>query len=115
MKRFLTIMFVAFMAMGTAFAKGGKQVVVFNVDLHCQGCVNKIEKNIAFEKGVKDLQCSLTSKTVMVTFDPEKTSIETLQEAFKALGKPATVNEAATKAVKDGQKVDGQTGATTKK
>ncbi len=46
------------------FAKGEKQTVVFDVDLHCQGCVTKIEKNIAFEKGVKDLICDLNKKQV---------------------------------------------------
>lgn len=80
------------MVAATAFAKGEKQTVVFDVDLHCQGCINKIEKNIAFEKGVKDLRCDLATKTVTVVFDSEKTSVEKLQKAFEAIGKPAKVH-----------------------
>lgn len=76
-----------------AFAKSEKATVLFSVNLHCDGCVTKIEKNIAFEKGVKDLQCDLKKKTVLVTFDPAKTSVETLQSAFEKIGKPATVLE----------------------
>lgn len=65
--------------------------MVFAVDLHCQGCVDKVEKNIAFERGVKDLRCDLKSKTVTVTYDPAKTNVAALQEAFARIKKPATV------------------------
>lgn len=98
------IICVALLSIGTAFAKGEKQTVVFDVDLHCQGCVNKIEKNIAFEKGVKDLLCDLQKKQVTVVFDNSKTSVEALQQAFKALGKPAKVNKVATEAAQKTQK-----------
>lgn len=72
-------------------AKVDKKTVLFSVDLHCEGCINKIEKNIAFEKGVKDLSCDLKKKTVLVTYDAEKTNVETLQKAFEKIGKPAKV------------------------
>lgn len=96
MKRLFTLLCIAILGMGTMFAKSDKQIVVFNVDLHCQGCIAKIEKNIAFEKGVKDLQCDLQKKQVTVTYDASKTSIEQLQKAFEQLKKPATVNAMAT-------------------
>ena len=78
-------------------AKADKQVVVLSVDLHCQACCDKIMKNIAFEKGVKDLVCDLPSKTVTVTFDANKTDIPTLLKPFEKINKPATVKEAPTK------------------
>ena len=78
-------------------AKADKQVVVLSVDLHCQACCDKIMKNIAFEKGVKDIVCDLPSKTVTVTFDANKTDIPTLLKAFEKINKPATVKEAPTK------------------
>lgn len=71
-------------------AKVNKQQVVFYVNLHCQGCIDKVYKTIAYEKGVKDLKCDLNSKTVVVTYDANKTDIPTLQKAFAAIGKPAT-------------------------
>ena len=74
-------------------AKADKQVVVLSCDLHCQGCCDKIMKNIAFEKGVKDLVCDLKTKTVTVTFDAAKTDVPTLLKAFEKIGKPATVKE----------------------
>ena len=86
---FLTVLPLAF-GLSTANAKVDKQTVVFYVNLHCQGCCDKIMKNIAFEKGVKDIVCDLNAKTVTVTFDAAKTDIPTLQKAFARIGKPAT-------------------------
>ena len=76
--------------LSTMYAKPNKQTVVFYVDLHCQGCCDKIMKNIAFEKGVKDIVCDLKTKTVTVTYDASKTDVPTLQKAFARIGKPAT-------------------------
>lgn len=97
MKKVLTLMMAVMCSLAMAFAKGETQTVVFDVHVHCQGCITKIEKNIAFEKGVKDLVCNLEKRQVKVVFDPSKTSVEKLQEAFERIGKPARVNEAATK------------------
>ena len=72
-------------------AKPDKQVVVLSCDLHCQGCCDKIMKNIAFEKGVKDIVCDLENKTVTVTYDANKTDVPTLLKAFDKIGKPAKV------------------------
>ena len=70
-------------------AKADKQTVVLSVDLHCQGCIDKIMKNIAFEKGVKDIVCDLKTKTVTVTYDTRKTDLQTLLKAFDKIKKPA--------------------------
>ncbi len=74
-------------------AKTDKQVVVLSCDLHCQGCCDKIMKNIAFKKGVKDLVCDLKSKHVTVTYDANKTDVPTLLKAFEKIGKPARVED----------------------
>ena len=54
------------------WAKADKQKVVLSCNIHCQGCIDKIMKNIAFEKGVKDIVCDLPTKTVTVTYDANK-------------------------------------------
>ena len=89
-----------------------KQKVVLSCDLHCQGCCDKIMKNIAFEKGVKDLVCDLKSKTVTVIYDADKTDVPTLLKAFEKIGKPAQVkDDQAPK--KETPATDANTGATT--
>ena len=72
-------------------AKPDKQMVALSCDIHCQGCCDKIMKNIAFEKGVKDIVCDLKTKTVTVTYDANKTDIPALLKAFDKIGKPAKV------------------------
>ena len=94
---FLLLSTFTFILSPLSAAKPDKQVVVLSVDIHCQGCIDKIMKNIAFEKGVKDIVCELESKTVTVTYDANKTDVETLLVAFKKIGKPATVKEPPTK------------------
>ena len=86
----LIIFFLALLPIvGIIAAKPDKQVVVLSCDLHCQGCCDKIMKNIAYEKGVKDIVCDLKTKTVTVTYDANKTDIPTLLKAFDKIGKPA--------------------------
>ena len=114
MKRIETIIFALLLTMGL-WAKGQRQTVVFDVNIHCEGCITKIEKNIAFERGVKDMECSLEDKTVTIVFDPEKTDIPHLQAAFAKIGKVAKVHIDDSEAEETEQKesVDAQSGAST--
>jgi copper chaperone CopZ len=61
------------------------KTVVFNVEMDCQGCVNKIEKNLPFEKGVKNLKVDLKTKKVTVTFKTKATNKEALKKAIEKL------------------------------
>ena len=94
MKRVVIFILMLTLSIGIASAKADKQTVTFYVDLHCQGCIDKIYKTIAYEPGVKDLQCNLKSKTVVVTYDANKTDVEKLQQAFEAINKPASLTPA---------------------
>jgi len=91
MKKIIVLILALIPFMGIYAAKTDNQTVVLSCDLHCQGCCDKIMKNIAFEKGVKDIICDLKTKTVKVTFDTRKTDVETLLKAFERIKKPATV------------------------
>ncbi|MGN0201552.1 MAG: heavy-metal-associated domain-containing protein [Candidatus Cryptobacteroides sp.] len=70
--------------------KAASKTVTFNVSMHCEKCVKKINENIAFEKGVKDLSVSLDKKTVTVTYDPSKTDTAKLKAALEKLGYKVT-------------------------
>ena len=95
MKRWMIWMVVVLLPVlcmhGAQTAKNNRETVVLSCELHCQGCCEKIMKNIAFEKGVKDIVCDLKTKTVTVTYDPTKTTLEQLLKAFERIGKPAKV------------------------
>ena len=70
--------------------KGEVKEVTFLVHLHCENCVKKVQENIAFEKGVKDLKVSLDDQTVALKYDAAKTSEETLKTAIEKLGYPVS-------------------------
>lgn len=81
------IMLVSFAGVSAQSQKGSsKGEVLFSVPMDCHGCKTKIEKNIAFEKGVKDLDVNLEDKTVKITYDKRKTSQENLKAALGKLG-----------------------------
>ena len=70
---------------------GGKKVkkteeVVFLTNIFCNNCKAKIEKNISWEKGVKDLTVNLEKKTVTIVYNPQKTTEEKLKNAIEKLG-----------------------------
>ncbi len=88
MKLLLTL--TAFFAVLALFAE--KQKVKFNVNMHCEACQKKIEKNIAFEKGVKAMEVDLKTKTVAVTYDDKRTSPEKIIAGFKKIGYEATLS-----------------------
>lgn len=96
MKRLATTFICILCACTMAFAQNQpqkkKETVTFHVeDMECQNCVKKVEKNIAFEKGVLDLRCNLSDKTAKVTYNTSKTSTENLIAAFKKIGMEAVL------------------------
>lgn len=70
--------------------KGEVKDVVFSVHLHCENCVKKVQENIAFEKGVKDMKVSLEDQTVALKYDASKTSEDALKAAIEKLGYPVS-------------------------
>jgi len=97
MKQILTIMVCAMFTISMSSAQEAKKKsnvvkTTFSVEsMSCENCIKKIEKNIAFEKGVTDLKCDLQKKTVEVTYRSDKTTNEKLIAAFKKIDKPAKV------------------------
>ena len=87
MKKTLIIIITALMAFSVSLSAGPKKKadikeVTFSVHLHCQNCVNKVQENIAFEKGVKGLKISLDHQTVYIKYDAAKTSEQTLKRVL---------------------------------
>lgn len=103
MKRILVLMLCTVFAFATVSAQESKKkdkkvTTTFLIEnMHCENCVKKIEKNIAFEKGVTDLQCDLSTLTAKVTYRSDKTTEQKLITAFEKIDMKA-------KALKEGEK-----------
>ena len=93
MKKTLVIIITALMAFSVSLSAGPKKKaeikeVTFSVHLHCANCVKKVQENISFEKGVKDLHVCLDDQTVSIKYDAAKTTEDKLEAAIEKLGYP---------------------------
>ncbi len=94
LKFLLVALFAVFMVSGNGSAQSTEKklaTVVFDVEIDCGNCKAKIEKNLPFEKGVKEFEVSLENKTVQVKYRPDKTNEENLRQAIEKLGYKTTV------------------------
>lgn len=104
MKRVILILLCALFTFSLTYAqdtkkKDKKETVTFVLEgLDCANCVKKVEKNIAFEKGVTDLKCDLSTRTAQVTYRNDRTDETKLIAAFKKIGMEAV-------ALKEGEAV----------
>ncbi|MCU4157781.1 heavy-metal-associated domain-containing protein [Carboxylicivirga sp. A043] len=88
MKKVIVLIVMALVVLNTYADDKNKKVseVTYNVEMDCQSCVNKITKNIPFEKGVKDLNVDFEGQTVTVKYREDKTNKENLVKAFEKIG-----------------------------
>lgn len=91
MKNYLKVLIVALVALFAlnvnSYAQDKKEAEVkFLVSIDCQNCVKKLEANLPFEKGVKDLKVNLDDKTVWFKYQPDKTDKVKLAKAIEKLG-----------------------------
>lgn len=76
------VLMVSFVLPSEAQNKNEK-TIVFNANIHCAGCKDKVEKNIPFEKGVKALKVDMKRQTIAITFRTDKNTKENLIKAIE--------------------------------
>ena len=94
MKRYLIIALTLLLVAGTAaFAQDKKQKkqaniqeVTFVTSIDCKNCVKKVEANLPYEKGIKDMKVNLDDKTIWIKYDADKTDKAKLAAAIVKLG-----------------------------
>ena len=96
MKRFFTLMLTLLIVAGGATAamaqdkkqkkQANVQEVTFVTTIDCKNCVKKVEANLPYEKGIKDMKVTLDDQTVWIKYDANKTDKEKLAEAIRKLG-----------------------------
>ena len=87
------------LTMTVGLAKDIKTVVLTTVpQMHCSGCEDKIKGNLRFEKGVKQIECSIDEQRVTITYDADKTTVEKLIKGFEKIKYQA-------REVKDGEQI----------
>lgn len=87
MKKIVTLLIVFASMTSAGFAQKPKaekkkETVTIRLDDMCNSCVNKINKYIAFEKGITALDIDQKSQSVDVTYWNNKTDTTKLKKAF---------------------------------
>ncbi len=70
----------------TATAKKGTEQVQFKTSAVCDMCKARIEKSMAYEKGVQAAHLDVDSKLLTVTYNPTKTTPAALRTAVQKTG-----------------------------
>ena len=89
--RLVLLMALLFGALTAAEAKpSNRAVVTFSVEIDCESCKQKIERNLSYEKGILNLEVSVKENTVIVTYNTAKTNVQKIKDALKKIGYEAT-------------------------
>lgn len=84
MTKKLLFFIIAFVCMIIPAVSKDIRDVTFKVQqMECPNCEKKVKNNIRFEKGVKSIQTNVEQRTVIITYDADKTNVTRLQTAFK--------------------------------
>lgn len=88
MKKIMLMAMALFMAV--AAQATDIKTVVLKTNMSCENCATKIKKNVRFEKGVKDIKANLDDKTLIVTYDADKTDVDKIIKGIAKVGYKAT-------------------------
>jgi copper chaperone CopZ len=71
-----------------SFAQNQSNIEQVNIKTSavCKKCKEKIESNLSFEKGVKDVELNIETKIVTVKYNPDKTDPDNIRKAISKLG-----------------------------
>ncbi len=67
-------------------AKKGTEMVQFKTSAVCDMCKARLEKSLAYEKGVQAANLDVPSKVLTVTYNPAKTNADALRTAVQKTG-----------------------------
>ncbi|GAB1419927.1 hypothetical protein MASR2M12_26920 [Bacteroidales bacterium] len=101
-KRIMVMTLLGLFVWATPVLAKGKakktETVEIKTSAVCSQCKDRLEKNIAFEKGVRDVRLDLDTKVLSITFKKGKNSKDKLKKAVTSLGYDADELEADAKA-----------------
>ena len=86
MKKLLTFLIVALMGMTVFAQKAETQTITIQTNGTCEHCKKVMMENVPQWKGVEKCTYDLKTAKLTITYQPQKTSPETLRTAISQLG-----------------------------
>ena len=98
-KNILILVLALLLGIGNVFAqeqKAAKQnekisEVILSTEMHCQNCADKVAKQLAYTKGVIDVQANHEKNAVYIKYRNDRTDTEKLIASLKEIGYDAKV------------------------
>lgn len=81
----ITILFLGCVITATAADDKEKEVKI-KTSAICEMCKERIERNLAFEKGIKESNLDLKDKVVTVRYNPKKTDVNKIKANISKTG-----------------------------
>ncbi|GAB3335477.1 hypothetical protein GCM10027299_44500 [Larkinella ripae] len=81
----LTLLFLA-VGFGARATDDNEKEVKIKTSAVCSMCKERIQRNLAFEKGVKESNLDLNDKVVTVRYNPKKTDIDKIKANISKTG-----------------------------
>jgi copper chaperone CopZ len=94
----VAIFFLSFSGMVNAQEQKKEETITIKTSAVCSMCKERLESNMAFEKGVTEVQLDNKTKILTVTYKTAKTTPEKLKTAVTKIGYDADELPADTKA-----------------
>lgn len=83
---FAVLFTLSFSVAALAQNKSGNETIKIKTTAECDECKERLEKVMAYEKGVKKSTLDVESKILTVVFNPKKTSIEQIRKVISDTG-----------------------------
>lgn len=82
------LIFLSILLTCLSYFAPGQNVKTFEImtSAQCEMCKERLESNIAFEKGIRDVYLDLETKKLKVTFKSKKTNLDNIRNAIAQLG-----------------------------
>ncbi len=81
-------------------AQKNKEVII-QTSAQCEMCKEKLESNLAFEKGIKGVSLDMETKQISISYNPKKTNPATLKNRISDIGYDADDIKADTEVYKN--------------
>lgn len=88
MKIIKTVLFFLLLFSGLFISAFGQKLktVEIQTSAQCEMCKERLESNLIFGKGVKDVVLDMKTKIISLTYQTKKTDLSTLKSAISELG-----------------------------
>ena len=88
MKKIVSIITVLILISGMSYTIHAQNLktVEIQTSAQCEMCKERLESNLVFEKGIKNVKLDMETKKLFVTYKTGKTDINTIKNAIAKLG-----------------------------